>query len=249
MRRNRPRQLALFIALVVTIGGATFSSPASSAPASSDQNANSAVKALVRPSLIRAEIVTLSAGSVNDFRVDRGVVSKIRGRLLTLAERDGTVVQVRLSPATQFVTDRQTRAAKRVRPDLHVTVMSRGSEAASWLYVARGSSDSSAPRIKSLLASGFVRAEVISWIGGAVLDNRVDTGVIESIDGTSLTLSESDGATVQMQIDSATQVQVNRQAATTTDLAIGMRATTIRSGEGAVGEVWAIGRRSSAGKK
>jgi hypothetical protein len=242
-------QLALFTTLVVAIGGVAFSSPASSAPASSSQNANRAVKALVRPGLVRAEIVTLSAGKVNDYRVDRGVVRKMRGRLLTLAERDGAVARVRLSSATQIGIDGRRSAAKRVRPGMRATAMRKGSAAASWLYVAKGSLDRSGAKIKSLLSTGFVRAEVVSQAGGELLDSRADTGVIESVDDTSLTLYESDGTTVQMRIDSNTQVQVNNKAAGTTDLATGMRATTIRSGEGAIGQIWASGKKSGGRKK
>ena len=249
MRRNRPAQLALLTALVVTISGVAFSSPASSAPAGSSQNANRAVKALVRPGLVRAEIVTLSAGKVNDYRVYRGVVRKMRRRLLTLAERDGAVAQVRLSSATQIRIDGREIAAKRVRPGMRATVMRKGSAAASWLYVAKRSPDRSGAKIKSLLSTGFVRAEVVSQAGGELLDSRADTGVIDSVDDTSLTLHESDGTTVQMQIDSTTQVQVNRKTADTTELAVGMRATTIRSGDGAIGEIWAFAKKSGGGKK
>jgi hypothetical protein len=118
MLRNRPAQLALLTALVVALGGVAFSSPASSASASSSQHANQAVKALVRTGLVRAEIVTLGAGKVNDYRVDRGVVRKMRKRLLTLTERDGEVAQVKLSSATQIGIDGRKNAAKRVRPGM-----------------------------------------------------------------------------------------------------------------------------------
>ncbi len=258
MRRNRPTQLALLTALVVTISGAAFSSPSgaasssptSSAPASSSQNANRAVKALVRPDLVRAEIVTLSAGKVNDYRVDRGVVRRMSGHLLTLAERDGKVAQVRLSPTTQIRIDGRKSAAKRVRPGMRATVMRMGSAAASWLYVAKKSPDKSGAKITSLFSTDFVRAEVVSQTSGGQLDDsRADTGVINSVDDTSLTLSESDGTTIQLQIDNTTQVQINNKAAAVTELGPGMRVTTIRSGEGAIGQIWASGKKLSSGKK
>src|SRR5450756_1703150 len=155
MRRNRPAQLALLTALVVTISGVTFSSPASSAPASSSQNANRAVKALVRPGLIRAEIVTFSNGEVGDYRVDRGVVRKMRGRVLTLTERDGTVVRVRLSSATKIKIDGGKSTTKRVRRGMRAAVVRTGNSAVSWLYVTRRLPDRSLVKIRSLLSTGF----------------------------------------------------------------------------------------------
>lgn len=249
MRRKQPAQLFLLVALVATIGGITLSTPASSAPVISDQKADKAVKALVHPSLIRAEIVTFSAGEVGDYRIYRGVVRKIRPRLVTLAERDGAVVRVKLSSATQIRLDNRKVAAKRVRPGMRATVMKSGDAAASWLYVVKKSFDKSGPKIKSLLSTDFMRAEVVSWVGGELLYNRADTGVIESVDETSLTLQESDGTTVQLQINDTSQAWVNNKEAGATDLATGMSATTISDGDGVVDQIWAQGKKLVVGKK
>ena len=249
MRRKQPAQLLILVALVVTIGGVTLSSPASGAPAVSDRNANKALKALIRPDLIRAEIVTFSNGEVGDYRVDRGVVRKMRGRVLTLTERDGTVVRVRLSSATKIKIDGGKSTTKRVRRGMRAAVVRTGNSAVSWLYVTRRLPDRSLVKIRSLLSTGFVRTEVISWTGGMVLDSRADTGVIESADGASLTLQESDGASVQMQFDGAPEVWVNNEASSTTDLAAGMRVTTIGTGDGVVSQIWAYGEKLGVGKK
>lgn len=245
------RKLLLVFALALTIGGVTLSTPASGAPTISDQKANKAVKALVRPNLIRAEIVTYSGGEIGDYRVYRGTVRKMRGRRLTLAQRDGSVVRVRLSPITQIKIDNRRVAAKRVRPGMRATVMRKGNAAASWLYIAKRLPDRSGPKIKTLLSSNFLRAEMISWTGGELLDIRSDTGIIESSDGVSLTLQEADGATVQMQIDSATLVWVNNTSSLATDLTAGMNATTIGNGEGLISQIWAKGKKSGgpSGKK
>lgn len=249
MRRKQPAQLFLLVALVVTIGGVTLSTPASGAPAISDQKANKAVKALIRPSLIRAEIVTFSSGEVGDYRVYRGVVRKMHGRLLTLGERDGAIVRVKLSSATQIRIDNRKVAAKRVRPGMRATVMRSGNAAASWLYIAKRLPDKSGSKIQSLLAADFMRAEVVSWAGGGLLYNRADTGVIESVADTSLTLLESDGTTKQMQIDGATQIWVNNKVAGALDLTAGMTGTTISNGDGVIGQIWAQGKKPNVGKK
>lgn len=249
MGRRQPAQLLLIVAFIVTIGGVILSSPASGAPVISGQRANRAVKDLVGPGLIRAEIVTFNAGEVGVYSVDRGVVRKIRGRLLTLAERDGTVVGVRLSSATRIRIDGWRGTSRRVRLGMRATVMRSGNAAASWLYAVRRSSDKSGPKIESLLSDGFVRAEVISWAGGAVLDSRAYTGVIGSADDTSLTLQENDGASVQMQFDGAPEVWVNNRASSTADLKSGMRVTTIGNGDGVVSQIWAYGKKPGVGKK
>jgi len=248
MERKRPAQLLLLVALAVVIGGVTLSSPASGAPASFNQKANRAVRDLVSPNLIRAEIVTFSAGEVGDYRVYRGVVRKMRGRLLTLAERDGAVVQIRLSPATQIRIDGRRSTVRRVRRGMRATMMRQGNAAASWLYIARRPPDRSGSKIRSLFSTDFVRAVVVSWDAGAVLGSRTDTGVIESSDEISLTLQENDGSTVPLQIDASTEVWINNTVSSPTELTAGMDTTTIGTGDGVVSQIWAYDKNSGAGK-
>ena len=250
MRRKQPVRLILLVALVVSIGGVTLSSPASGAPTLFDQRAaNQAVKALIRPDLIRSEIVTFNSGQVADYRVYRGTVRKIRGRLLTLIQRDGTVVPVKLSAATQIRIDSRSSTAARVRQGMRATVIMSLDGSVPWLYVAWRLPDSSLSRVKLLLSPGFVRTAVISWTGGGVLDSRADTGIIESVDAASLTLQESDGTTWPTQFDVAPAVWLNNQASSPTDLAAGMRVTTIGNGDGVVNQIWAYGKKLSVGKK
>ena len=249
MRRNQPARLLLLVALIGTIGGVTLSSPASSAPVIFDRKANQAVNALIRPDLIKAEIVTYNSGEVGDNRVDRGVVRKVRGRLLTLVERDGSIVPIRLSSATQIRIDGRKGATARIRQGMRATAITTGNAAVSWLYVAWRLPDQSLPKVRSLLSVGFVRTEVISWTGGALLDSRADTGVIDSVDGASMTLLEADGASEQMQFDGAPAVWVNNAASSTADLAAGMRATTIGNGDRVVSQVWAYGKKPGIGKR
>lgn len=249
MRRKQSARYLLLVALVVTIGGVILSSPASGAPVISDHKANRAVSALIRPDLIRAEIVTFNSGEVGDNRVDRGVVRKLRGRQLTLAERDGTIVQVKLSSATQIRIDGRKGTLKFVRRGMRATVTRAGNAAVTWLYVTRTLPDRSLLKVRALLSAGFVRTEVVSWTGGMLLDSRADTGVIDSVDGASMTLLEADGASVQTQFDSALAVWINNKASSTADLAAGMRVTTIGNGDGVVSQVWAYGKKPGAGKR
>ena len=250
MRHKQPAHYFLVVSLVVTIGGVALSSPASGASAFSENRANQAVKALIRSDLIRAEIVTYDGVEVGDDMVYRGVVRKVRGRLLTLTERDGSTVRVRLSPATGIRIDARRVRAKLVRRGMRATFMYRsGNAAASWLYVAKRLPDRSGPKIKSLLSDSFVRYEVISWSDGEVLDSRADTGVISSVDDTSLTLEEADGTTVDMQIDSSTLVRLNNKISGTADLTAGMKTTTIGDGDLLVGQIWAFAKKPAGNIK
>ncbi|MGA9762439.1 MAG: hypothetical protein WBQ14_08455 [Gaiellaceae bacterium] len=249
MRRKQTARLILLVTLVVTIGGATLSSPATGAPALSDQRANQAVKALIRSDLIRSEIVTFNSGEVGDYRVDRGVVQKIRGRLLTLAERDGSNVSIKLSSTTQIRIDGRRGTAVRVRRGMRATVITTGNVTVSWLYLAWRLPDRSLPKVKALLSPGFVRAEVVSWTGGMVLDSRADTGIIESVDDVSLTLQENDGASWPTQFDTALAVWLNNRVSSATDLAAGMRVTAIGNGDGLINQVWAYGKKLNVGKR
>jgi len=239
----------MLVTLVAVIGGAFISAPASSSPIALDQRASRAVKALIGPSMIRAEVVTLGGGSVGDYRVYRGVVVKVRGRLVTLTQRDGTLVHVRLARTTEIRVDARRSALQRLRLGMHATVMRNGSAAATWLYASRRSSDYSQARIRSLLSTGFVRCEVISWTGGAVLDNRAYTGVIETADSGSLSLLGADGTPAQIRIDASTQVWVNNRVAAAANLTTGMRTTTIGTGDGLAGQIWAYGKSAGFGKR
>lgn len=248
MQQGRfPRVVAL-IGLVVAGSVLAFSLHASNASASSAQNANQAVRGLVNSNLVRAEIVTLVGGKLNDYRVYRGAVQRIRERLLTLAESDGKIERIRLSAITQIRLGIRKVVARYVRAGMYATVIQKGNAPASWLFLARRLPDRSESKIKSLLSNGLVRAEVVSQVAGELLDSRADTGVIESVDGVSLTLNESDGAAVQMQLDSTTQVRVNNRTADTTALTTGMKATTIRSGDGPVSQIWAFGKKPPKNK-
>ncbi|HEY4976892.1 MAG TPA: hypothetical protein VII05_06035, partial [Gaiellaceae bacterium] len=55
MRPRRPKQLSILVALALTIAGVLLSSPASGAPAISQQSSSGALRNLLSPTLIRAK--------------------------------------------------------------------------------------------------------------------------------------------------------------------------------------------------
>jgi hypothetical protein len=212
------------------------------ASAVSGQKAGQAVRALFGSSLVRAEIVSTAGSDVNDYRINRGVVRRVRPRFLTLAERGGSVVRIAISSSTRITVDGKRVKATRVRRGMRATALQKGSARAIWIYIAKKKPDRSLNKIRPLLTAQLVRTEVISFASGSLRDSRADIGIIDSVDDSSLTLSESDGAVVDMQLDTVTQVQINNKSADVTELAAGMRATTISDGDGAVSRIWASGK-------
>jgi hypothetical protein len=241
MRKGRLAHLLVFVVFLAAGGGLASALP-SSLPGSA--SASLALKGLIDRNLVRAEIVT-STDRLHDYWVERGVVSKLRGNLLSLREADGTIRTVKLSPLTRIKLDGRRVAARRVVAGLRATVMRDGSAAASWLYVFKKGADTTGPLIKALLVTGFVRAEVVAQNASQLSNSLADTGVIQSVGSTSLTLTETDGTSWNIPIDSSALVQVNVRTADIGSLAAGMPATVIRHGDGSPAQIWAVGKPAS----
>ncbi len=241
MRKRRLVQLLVLVASLTAGGSLAVALPAD-LPGSS--SARLALKGLITPGLVRAEVVT-STDRLHDYLIDRGVVYKLRGNLLSLREADGSIRTVKLSPLTRIKLDGRRVAARRVVTGLLATVMRDGNAPATWLYVVKKGQDPTGPLIKALLVAGFVRAEVVAQNAGQLGDSRADTGVIQSVGSTSLNLTESDGTSWPIPIDSSALVQVNVRMADIGALAAGMRATVIQHGDGSPAQIWAVGRPTS----
>ena len=55
------------------------------------------VPAIFGAAMIRAEVVTKSGGVLHEYRIDRGRITAISGRTLTVYERDGASVPIPVS--------------------------------------------------------------------------------------------------------------------------------------------------------
>jgi hypothetical protein len=60
-----------------------------------------AVRPLLGPGFVRAEIVTRAGGTIHDYRVDRGRIRQVRPGALTLRELDGTIVTIPVAEGAQ----------------------------------------------------------------------------------------------------------------------------------------------------
>ena len=85
------------------------------------------------PKLVRAEVVMNEAGTIHDYRVDRGKIRGItRGSLsLTLFERDGTLVTVSVAPNANITLGGVTVPFNRLRRGFTATTVRDGAAAAS----------------------------------------------------------------------------------------------------------------------
>jgi hypothetical protein len=86
--------------------------------------------------MIRAEVVVGGPLAVNDFRLDRGVITATAPGSITLRERDGTVVTITVTPATRVlgggvrVTD-----VSQLRPPMRVLVVRKANAPAAQIQL------------------------------------------------------------------------------------------------------------------
>lgn len=64
--------------------------------------------------MVRAEVLVQNGGTVQDWRIDRGVITAVNGSTITLREGDGTSVDVDVSPTARIQGARQLRKRFRV---------------------------------------------------------------------------------------------------------------------------------------
>ena len=72
--------------------------------------------------MVRAEVLVQSAGGVQDWRIDRGVVTGVSGTTLTLREGDGTTVTLDVSPSARVQGSARVSSVALLRKKLRVVV-------------------------------------------------------------------------------------------------------------------------------
>ena len=87
------------------------------------------------PRLIRAEVIVGGARQVNDFRIDRGVITEVAAGSITIRERDGTVVTIPTTPATRVVGRPRIGAAAQLRPPMRVLVIRQANTPATQIQI------------------------------------------------------------------------------------------------------------------
>ena len=73
--------------------------------------------------MVRAEVlVQAPGGAVQDWRIDRGVITAVAGTTVTLRESDGTTVVVDVSPSARIQGKPRVRSAGQLRKRLRVVL-------------------------------------------------------------------------------------------------------------------------------
>ena len=127
------RRLTAFAAAAVTIVALALVQAGAAGPGASLGNF------FFGPKLVRAEVVTNEAGTIHDYRVDRGRIRAItRATMsLTLLERDGTLVTVQVSPSANITLGGGSVPFTRLRRGFTATTVRDGAAAASIVQATR----------------------------------------------------------------------------------------------------------------
>lgn len=84
------------------------------------------LRPLLGAGLVRAEIVTRSAGTIHDYRVDRGRIRQVKPGELTLRELDGTMVTIQVAPGAQIRLGGRAVAYTQLRRGMQAIVIRDG---------------------------------------------------------------------------------------------------------------------------
>ena len=87
------------------------------------------------PRMIRAEVIVGGLNAVNDFRIDRGVITSTAPGEITLRERDGTIVTIPVAPSTVVVGRLAITTVGQLRPPMHVLVVRKANAPAQKIQV------------------------------------------------------------------------------------------------------------------
>ena len=72
--------------------------------------------------LIRAEVLVQSPSGVQDWRIDRGVITSISGTTITVREKDGTLVPVQVDPNARVQGPARFYSVAKLKPRVRVVL-------------------------------------------------------------------------------------------------------------------------------
>jgi hypothetical protein len=91
------------------------------------------------PRMIRAEVIVQApGGAVNDFRIDRGVITSVGQRSLELLERDGTTVTIAVARRARVVGSPSVTTMTQLRPQMRVLIVRKANALANLIQVEAG---------------------------------------------------------------------------------------------------------------
>ena len=87
------------------------------------------------PSMVRAEVIVDQAGTAQDWRIDRGVITAISCTSVTLRERDNTSVVLQLDPAARVQGPARFGSVAQLRRRLRIVVYRQANAPATLVQV------------------------------------------------------------------------------------------------------------------
>jgi hypothetical protein len=87
------------------------------------------------PSMIRAEVLVQNGATVQDWRIDRGVITAVAGTTLTLRESDSTTVTVTVDPNARVQGSGRFSNVASLRKRLRVVVYHQANLPADFVQV------------------------------------------------------------------------------------------------------------------
>jgi hypothetical protein len=89
------------------------------------------------PKLVRAEVLVKDGGVLHDYRVDRGVIRAKSNGMLSVLERDGSLVTIAISPAAAITIGGRPAAFPELRRGMVATVIRDGDAPATEVRASR----------------------------------------------------------------------------------------------------------------
>jgi len=186
--------------------------------------------------LMRAEVVSVVARVVHDYRIDQGKVIVSRPNAIDLRECDGTRQTIPVGrPFGTASIPRGTRVVAVRDGDAPATQI----RPSGW-----------ASRIgKAFFGATLVRAEILTCSAKTLRDYRIDEGRIVSVRPTSIVLSERDGTRQTIGVGSSTLVTQGGVQSDLSAVTPGLAAVTIREGDGPAQEIRLVALGLTAGRR
>jgi len=85
--------------------------------------------------MVRAEVLVLSQGGLQDWRIDRGVITAISGTNFTIRERDGTSVTIPVDPNARVQGPGRFSSVPQLRRRMRVVLYHQANAAAEVVQV------------------------------------------------------------------------------------------------------------------
>jgi hypothetical protein len=98
---------------------------------------NAIINSFFGSNMIRSEVVVQTPSGIQDWRIDRGVITSVSGATITLKERDGAIVSVDVSPTARVQGPARFLNPARLKPRLRVVLYHQANQPAELVQVER----------------------------------------------------------------------------------------------------------------